>query len=131
MNFDLNDLNPAIWFFFDEEDESKGGVCVRSLNPEKLKEMDEKTVKRSFKYDRGRRYEDVKTDIKKRELMQWDYCLADWAGVNNKDGEPILCTPENKVKLMCGSPAFSSFVADSLVAFNAMTAEEKEDAIKN
>ena len=45
MKFNLKDLNPGSWFYFDEKNPADGRICIRVLNSKKLAEIRDKTVK--------------------------------------------------------------------------------------
>lgn len=131
MRFNTKELNPGVWFYFDEDAPEEGGVCLRRVTSDKMAEIHKKTRSVKIEFRRGRRYEVVERDEKKEDLLLWDYCIADWQTVEDDDGNPIEATAENKALLMGGSPAFAGFVADCLEKLDKDFAEREEEATKN
>lgn len=107
MEFSLQ--NKGTWFFFDEEDETKGGVCLRIITPAEVEKIERICTKKRDVIKKGVHYEKVDTDEKQYSRLLWDYCIIDWKEVN-VDGNPLECTTENKTKLITGDPGFSTFI---------------------
>ena len=136
MKINLEEMNPATIFYFDEEDKDGGHVALRTLNGEKLEEINKRCRVRKVEV-RGTpptRFEtlDFKPGGEEKEFeMTWDYCIVDWKGVVNHEGKEIPCNPENKVKLMKGSPRFSSFITKCARKLNTALDQYEEDLEKN
>jgi hypothetical protein len=131
MIFDLEELNPATMFYFDDDDESKGGVELRVLNKDALDDINRKCFKKKVEYKKGQRYEFVEPNEKLNMEMIVDYTITGWAGVTDKDGAIIPCTLENKVKLMNGSMFFTQFYSAKMEILNQAIAEQGEALSKN
>lgn len=128
MRFDLENLNPGTWFYF--EGSETEGICVRPLSEDALTEIRSKVVTKKTEFKRGQRFETEKVDKVKDREMTIDFCLVDW-NVLDKKGKAIPLTCDNKVKMVMGSPAFSVFFTESLQAANAMAQEDEEESVKN
>ena len=128
MEFNLGDLNPGTWFYFDDDDQEKGGVCLRVLT---LGENDRvRRACQKIDYVRGQRI--VTSDEKRENEMTWDYAIVDWSGIFDEDTkEPIECNKKNKITLMNGSIRFSGWVSDRLAALNEKAANIDEDRLGN
>jgi len=131
MKFDMNNLNPGTWFYFDDEKPEEGRVCLRVCNGEILDQIDRETVSRKVEYRKHQRYETEDVDDKKRDLLMWDYVIVDWENLCDANGKEIPCTAENKAKLMTGSPFFFQFVSDCVDRLNAEQAAIREQEEKN
>ena len=131
MKFNIKELNPGVWFYFNDDKPEEGGVCLRRMTSQRLKEINKETQSVKVEFRKRRRHEVVKTDDYKHDLLFWDYCIADWVAVEDNEGNPIPPTPENKGLLMGGSPGFASFVAEGMealdVEFNAMAKDVPEN----
>lgn len=130
MRFDLENLNPGKKFFLDEDDESQGFVCVRTLSPEERTRIVKATRSEVVKLKRGKPFTSVKVDNERHDQMIWDYCVEDWE-IYDKKGEKIPCTADNKFKMMNGSPTFAGMVAGFLEIVANIAIEEEEAAEKN
>ena len=130
MDFNLEELNPGVTFFFDDPDESKGSVTLRVCPPDELTRIEKITDEVKVKYRRGQRHEYKERDDKKFDLMLWDYTIVDWSGVTANQ-TPLACTDENKQRLMGGSAWFAGFVADKLEVLGEIQAKRDKDREKN
>lgn len=119
------------WFYFDEDDEKKGGVKIRILRPSDYKEIAKKTQKKRSEYRRNQRYEWFDTDTELEQRLTWDYCIVDWTGVEGADGKEMKCTKENKSLLMDNSMQFLSFVTNALDVLNQDQLNRESDSEKN
>jgi hypothetical protein len=108
----FNPENTGTWFYFDESDESQGGICVRTITLSELTRIDKITVSKKDKFKAGVRYEEVKVDEKTANEMRYDYIICDWNNVCIS-GSEVECTKENKIKLM-NDPNFVNFVLKSI-----------------
>jgi len=104
--------NPGTWFYFNPDDESAGGVCLRELSIDEVDRIERLTVKTKKKVSRGIVVEDKKEDTKMASRLRWDFCIVDWSEVS-LDGKQLDCTAENKVKMMKVTD-FVKFIVDSL-----------------
>jgi hypothetical protein len=109
-NFDSK--NEGVWFYFDPENESVGGVCLRELTPEENLRIEKLTTKTKRKFTRGQLVEDTRVDEKLTWRLRWDYCIVDWSNVS-LDGHPLECDTDNKVKMM-NVTDFIKFVVEAL-----------------
>ena len=100
---ELINLIKGTWFYFDEENEDEGGVCIRLISND---ELDRIII---FYKLTGIEKPIVK---KKIEELIWDYVITDWKNVL-VSGTEVDCTKENKVKLM-KDPDFANFIVKSL-----------------
>ena len=101
LRFDMTELNPGKWFFFDPTDET-AGVCLRVAPSAVFRKISAKAEKKG------------KTDQEIFDKELWDYCITGWKGIEDADGQEIECTTENKVRLMGGAPDFAIFVSEKL-----------------
>lgn len=133
MKFDMGNLNPPAWFYFDDSDPSQGKVLLRVCSGTDLDDINRKTSKKQPpEYRRGNRYEiPDKVDEKRRAEMLWDFMIVDWEGVLDQNGYEIKCTPDNKNKLMRESVAFATFIASSLDKLTADITKYQEEVEKN
>jgi len=118
MKFSMKDLNPGTWFYFDDSDPESGKICIRVLTSRKLAEIRDKTIKTSYEYKHGQRFENQKPNHGLRDEIIWDYCIVNWKDLVNDDDEPIECTTENKLMLMNDHIGFSLFVEGCLDKLN-------------
>ena len=117
--FSLKDPNPGIWFLFNENDPNSGRICIRILNSAKGQEILKAITKKRVEYKQGQRFEVLDVDEDKRSQMLWDYTIVSWERLEDDDGKPIECTPENKAKLISENIGFASFVGSCIVKINA------------
>jgi len=129
MKFDLENLNPGVWVYFDD-DPQNGGIKVRHLSGEALNDIEKKTTKKKFEFQRGRRVETSEIDNQLRSDLTVDYCLLDWL-IFDKDGEEIPCTKENKLTLINKSPKFMRFYSAALEQVSELEGQEQEEREKN
>ena len=125
MKFDLENLNPGVFFPFDEDDseDEKGGIEIRLANSKKLDEINKKCSRRKVEFRRGQRHEYVEENEEKKSEMLWDYVIVGWKGVYDINGNVIECTQATKIKLMRESVKFSSFVGKCI----EILTDESED----
>lgn len=91
--------NPGTWFYFDPDDESQGGVCLRELSTDEYEKIEKLTIKTSRKFKRGQWVEDKKEDTRLASRLRWSYCITDWKNVS-LDGKELECNSINKTKMM-------------------------------
>lgn len=110
---DFKSESKGRWFYFND-DEKQGGVCLRELTTEENRRIEKLTVKHKMKFERGtgRRFDDSTTDEKLAEKLRWDFCITDWKEVR-LDGKELECNADNKV-LMMRVIDFIKHVVDSL-----------------
>lgn len=129
MKFDLDDLNPPVWF--EMPGDSGGKLAVRVCAGEDLERIRKKTVKKRSEYRRGQRFEFTETDEAKENELIWDHCIVDWSGLLDKNDKKIKCSTENKILLMRKSAFFSGFLAKCLETLSQDMAGHIESAEKN
>jgi hypothetical protein len=130
------ELNPGTWFYYDEEDEDSGRVLLRTSNAKTLESIYKRTRKDAVDYRTigglAQRFEYQK--ITKPDLeneLLWDYCIMDWEGFKDADGNAIECTKENKVLLMNNSAEFLRFIGRSQTALRKIEVKYDEEEEKN
>ena len=109
------------WFYFKEEDESQGGVCLRTLSPTESSRIDRLTIKKKNKFKAGVHFVETEVDEKMSSRLMWDYVITDWVNIS-LGGKEIECNATNKV-MMINIPIFSNFILKSL--------EKLQDNIEN
>jgi hypothetical protein len=122
--FDLDALNPGTWFNYKGSKDAK--VCLRVCAGDDYKEIRKTCSKKGVEYEKGVRYSYEEMDSEAFNEKLWDFCIIDWVGFADKNGNRIECTKENKILLMGKSVAFSEFVADRLERLRKIETEEKE-----
>lgn len=120
--------NTGTWFYIDETKEDDGSVSIRVLGKEESERIEAKTVKKTYKFSHGVRYQDEKVNEKLSTQMMWDYVIADWNNINI-DGKEVECNLENKLILM-NNPYFSAFIVASIETLNE-TIQSGKDNSKN
>jgi len=132
MKFDLNELNPGVFFSFDEyEGEDGGGVTIRLANGKILDEINKACIKKKVEFRRGQRHEVIIDNDELRSKMLWEYVIIDWKGLYDQDGKEIPCTKENKIMLMQGSVKFSSFIGNCVEKLTEETEAYEGNLEKN
>lgn len=126
INFE--DGNKGTWFYFDEN-EDIGGICLRVLDTETHNKIEKITTKHKAKFSHGVKYDDVTTDERLASKMRWDYCIVDWKGIQI-NGEDIECNAANKVRLTT-IPDFIKLVGEYLEKLTEDNVALKEARLKN
>lgn len=121
--------NPGTWFYYDPDDESQGGVCLRELSTDEHARIERLTVKKKKKFKRGVPYDDVQTDEKLASKLRWDFCIVDWKKTC-LDGQELECNSENKVRMMKVID-FVKHVVDSLNELVDTNKSLEEARLKN
>lgn len=117
MDFNLE--NKGTWFYFDKEDESKGGVCLRALPSQEAQRIGKKTTTQKIEYKRGQRFEYSVTDDELNLSLILDYCIVEWKEVS-ANGKELECDTKNKKELLSKSIVFSNFVTEGLEKVNEL-----------
>jgi len=131
MKFDLAELNPGVFFSFDENEDGEGGVTIRLANGKTLDEINKACIKKKVEFRRGQRHEVIIDNDELRSKMLWEYVIIDWKGLYDQDGKEIPCTKENKVMLMQGSVKFSSFIGNCVEKLTEETEAYEGNLEKN
>lgn len=115
-----------------------GRVRIRSLTP--FFEKAQAGRKRKYEHvlnpstrsmERVGFFDDPTPDQAKKEREDlWDYAITDIENFFDAKGEPILCTRENKIRLMA-APVFDRFVARCLQVLAGAGVKADEDLRKN
>ena len=126
MKFDLKDLNPGTWFYFDESKPDDGKISIRVLNSEKLAKIRSDTIQTKVEYRANNRHEYHVIDHVGRDKIIWDYCIVDWENLTDDEDNPIECNTDNKIKLMNEHIGFSNLVENCLNQLNADLAAHDE-----
>ena len=121
--------NPGTWFYYDPDNESQGGVCLRELSTDEFDRIEQMTVKVRKKFKRGIPYDDKVVDEKLASKLRWDFCIVDWKKTY-LDGQELECTTENKVKMMKVID-FVKHVVDSLNDLVDTNKSLEETRLKN
>jgi len=114
MNFKSE--NPGKWFWFNEKDDSDGGVCLRVLSIDESRRIDKITTTKKFKPIRGQVTEIKTVDEDMRDRLVWDYCIVGWKDIY-LDGKLLEPNAENKVAMM-KSNTFATFFLDKVTELN-------------
>ncbi|GAG19376.1 unnamed protein product [marine sediment metagenome] len=131
MKFNMEDLNPGAWFYFNESDHDDGKILLRVLTTGKLSEIREKSMETKVEYHNSNRHEFMVANDALRDEIIWDYCIIEWENLDDDEGVPIECTTENKLKLMNNHPTFSSFIESCLTRLNSQMEMLSEYREKN
>ena len=133
MRIDLNDPNPPVKCYFDDEAPDAGYVLLRRMTAAEAKRIRRACAKRQpAVFHRGQMYEPPEQmDETKQSEMHWDYVIAGWEGLEDSAGTPIPCTLEMKKKLVLESPRFMAFVADKLEQLELLNKDTSEEQKKN
>lgn len=126
---EFSSKNEGQWFYFDPDNESLGGVCLRELPPDEFERIEKLTVKTKRRFKRGAWVDDVTIDMKLQSRLRWDYCIVGWDKVE-LDGKLLECTTDNKVKMM-NVTDFVKHVADSLSELVDTNKSLEEARVKN
>jgi len=133
--FDLENLNEGAWFPYGDD----AKVKLRAVPQGVIQQIREKYVKivvdyKKKKYGDYQRFKEPEVnpdDYLKIREETIDYTIQDWTGFVDKAGKKITCTKKTKVKLMNGSPQFSTFVEECTQQLDRDAIEDKEAAEKN
>lgn len=128
MDFNLD--NKGTWFYFDEDNEKNGGICLRALPSEEAQKIARRTTKQKVEYKKGQRYEYSKIDDELNISLILDYCIVDWANVS-ANGAELECNTQNKKELLSKSISFSNFVTEKLEVVNELNELDVQDKAKN
>ena len=123
--------NPGTWFYFNDDNEDDGGICMRVLSLAETTTLDKRFKKVKVEYKRGNRFEVEKVDDVGYDKAMWDVVILDWKEVCDGEGKPLECTKENKYMLMQGSVAFATFITEKTEVLSKMSILDSEDAAKN
>ncbi len=127
FNFFESRVNEKGEVVYDDPRPDAGRVCLRSPVPHM--EAVQAQKKRKFEFvlnpltrsmERVGYLEDLTPEAAKKERDdRWDYTIVDFKGFEDKDGNEIPCTRENKIRFM-GNAVFDRFVARCLnIIFSA------------
>lgn len=131
-DFNLEQTTGA-WF----EMEGGGRVQLKTLDTDEWREIQKETVKKGPpEYPKlDDKYQRFQPDIVDGDLqmaMIWDKTIVAWENLNDKNGNPIPCTMDFKVKLMLmKSPVFREFYIEKMKILNAAEAEQELVTEKN
>ena len=133
MKFNMSNLNPPAWFYFDDDKPKDGSVLLRVCAGNDLDNIAKRCSKKQPpEYKRGNRFViPDKVNEKKYNEMLWDFILVDWKNIVDEKGKAIECKLENKVKLMTHSVVFAAFIGDCLEKLNEDVAGYQEELEKN
>ena len=121
--------NAGEWFYFDEDNQDAGGVCLRQLTADEIDSIERVTVKTTKKFKRGVAYDDVDTNKRLQDKLTWRYVIVDWKGISI-DGNPVECNKENKDKVMKITD-FVNFIAPCLETLTEQNKSLEEARVKN
>lgn len=130
MKFDLKNLNPGVFFPF-EDDEDEGGVTIRLANGKVIDEIEKVCTKKKVVFKKGQRHEVIVENKELRTKMLWDYVICEWSGLFDSEGRAIECTKENKELLMQSSVKFSAFIGNCVEQLSADVELYEEELEKN
>ena len=115
MPFDLDNLNPSAKFFWqDGEEEWVELRLAAEADNEAMRKQSGIKQKVEYRNEKGQmhRIEFVDADEHKVDrftALANDFAIVNWC-LNSKQGDPIPCTLENKLKMIRNSPQFASWV---------------------
>ncbi len=121
--------NSGTWFFYDSENESEGGICLRELSTEEYDRIEKLTVTIKKKWKHGQPYDDRKEDERLARRLRFDFCIVDWKKTS-LDNVELECDTDNKVKMM-KILDFAKFVANSLSDLTDANKSLEEARAKN
>jgi hypothetical protein len=130
--FDVENLNPGTRFQYGDDEDT--WVELRVCTGDDFRKIIKATTKKvaEVKVIGGRAHRITWDETKEQEQneMIWDYCIINWGGFVDKQGDPIPCTFENKKLFMGGSVKFSAFIANKLEVLRKLEGDigsEEED----
>lgn len=126
---DFNTKNNGTWFFFDDDNEDLGGVCLRELSMEESRKIDKITTKDKPKFQSGKWETEKVVNEKQAQELTFGYCIVDWKNVC-LDGASAECNIGNKVKAM-KSLDFVKFVLSCLGQLKSQNTAISEARLKN
>jgi hypothetical protein len=131
MNFDFDKQETGDWFtyFRSYVDKDTGDVvylepepdaaefCIRLMTPFFTERMKQRKKEHKMVLNPSTRQmervsyfvDQTPEEVEQENLDAWDYAITDWRNVNDAKGQPVECTPENKIK-MSKVPEFIRFV---------------------
>ena len=121
--------NPGTWFYYNPDDESQGGVCLRELSTDEFERIERVTTKHKKKVMRGVLVDDAEVDERTASKLRWDYCIVDWKNTS-LDGQEVKCDSDNKVKMMKVID-FVKHVVESLNDLVDMNKSLEDSRLKN
>lgn len=132
MRVDLNDMNPGVFFSWpNNKKDDEGGITLRILPNEMIDEINDLATEKKKKFRGGTAYDDIKVNKELIDELTWDYCIVKWSDLQDKNGEEIPCTKENKLIMINKHVKFSLFVAECLEKLQEFEKEEEEKEEKN
>ncbi|KKN30428.1 hypothetical protein LCGC14_0834070 [marine sediment metagenome] len=117
------------WFYFDDTDESLGGIQLRLLTPVEEDKIERLTVKKKQKPYRGMQIETKTIDEKMKNRLTYDAWISDWNNVQ-LDGKEVSCNVENKLKMM-EITDFARFVIDGILSLSETNETIEKAKVKN
>jgi len=113
---DFRSENTGKWFWFNEKDDSDGGICLRVLSLDESRRIDKLTTTSKWKPIRGQITEIKTVDDAMRDRLVWDYCIVDWKDIK-LDGKELKPTADTKIAMM-KSNTFATFFLDKVTELN-------------
>ncbi len=156
MSFDISKIGKGEWFPFsdskinlatgvvewiDPDPESDERVCFKSINPERMREINDKykgkkintpvlnTLSKAMEIIVS--YELTPEQEKGGRVAFWDEVITDWTIKDKPTREIIPCTAENKYLLITGEMRFLRYANRCLQLLSGITQETKEASEKN
>ena len=118
MKFKTEKANEGQWFPFVEGDNEQGGIYLRLLTPDAIRDIRKKSRKKRHKLlkEEGRPnmpaqpvlVEDIDEELE--EELIWDYSITGWKNLQGDDDEDLEPTAKNKARLMANNLNFVNFV---------------------
>lgn len=119
--------NEGKWFWFDENNESEGGVLLRPLTVGEANKINKLCSKKEKKFTKKNVYQWSDINEEQYNKLVYDYCIVDWKNVVIEDGKEIECNQENKMLLMNNSMDFVNFILKHLESLNSEVLADVED----
>jgi len=132
MKIDLKNPNPGTKCILHGED-GDAEITLRTCSPQIVSQIRQQFVAKKREFIDGRVYEYADVDEVGTASLMYCYCIVDWKGVLDSEGNPIPCTDEMKKTLMDVSPRFFKFIVDKVdeltkAEANLMAEKEKNSS---
>lgn len=128
--FNMSDLNPAVRFYFDEDNkETSEWIEIKSYNAKIFQQATKKATKKWIDRKRGQRHEVIEVNDVQAERLLWNDIITNWYLLD--DDKEIPCTIDNKYKLMTESAIFINFYQDCQEKLDKMNEEQRNIESKN
>lgn len=120
------------WFPVDE-DEDQAEILVVHLSPGDVADILDETTSHRYEYSQSEGEPKVvtTTDSKRDRELTIVKVIKDWKSFYDLDGQPLVCTDDNKIRAVREVEGFAEFVNDCRAKLSKDIKKEKEDQEKN